>query len=327
MGEFIMRNIFSILILLLTCINANPSASSVEKTVIVKRTVTTAEEKDQRLAFFHELFTALGVKVEPTYEAMNAYAQENWLRKSDQERWDMKASQYEDKFEIIRPTLKKLGMIDRIDPSISNPDYACILGATVYSMRYRMQHMLELIATNRFKPKKIIILTGDRPLDPVQEPSSILMDKKFIRNNWEAKSPLPLNESEAAKFVWDQLEKPLSIKDIPVVFITTPMIKKEGKLVRPTRANTIDSFLRTSPKAGSLVAFSNEIYPPYENEVMKLALINAGWFNKGGTLETVGKGFSPCGRGREVANILDTIARYIYSIRRVNKASEGKRTL
>lgn len=318
-----MRNIFSILILLpFICVNPTPLAATVEKTVIVKQTVTNPDEKDQRIDFFHELFTNLGIKVDRTYEAMNAYAQMNWLRKPDQERWDMKSSKYESKLITITPTLKKLGMIDRVDPSISNPDYACVLGATVPSMRYRMQHMLELMTAGSFKPKKIIILTGDRPLDPTQEPSSILMDKKFIRKNWVSKAPLPLNESEAAKFIWDQLDKPVSIKDIPVVFITTPMLNKDGKLVRPSRADTMDSFIKTSPKPGSIVAFSNEIYAPYENEVMKLSLMNARWFKKGGTLETVGKGFTHKGRGREVANILDNVARYLYAILQVKKASE-----
>lgn len=319
-----MHNIFLILILVFTSINTTInttiSASSVEKRASVKKTDIKTEVKDQRLLLLHELFTTLGVKVNRTYEAMNAYAQANWLRKPGQERWHIEKQAYHPNLNQIIPILQKLGMIDRIDPSIDKPDYAWVLGATVYRMRTRMQHVIELISAGRFKPKQIIVLVGDRPLDPVQESPTVLMDKKFIRSSWECLEALPTTEYEASKWVWDQLPKPECIKDIPITFLRTPMLEKNGKIVRPTTADTVEQWIKTSPSPGSIVAFSNNPYVVYQHETMKPSLIKAGWFKAGGTLETVGTECTLEDGDKETGPLLDNVARYIYSILQVEKA-------
>ncbi|MDP3641367.1 MAG: hypothetical protein Q8R43_02910, partial [Alphaproteobacteria bacterium] len=183
--------------------------------------ITKQVQLNKRLTTLHELFTLLGIKVDPTYAAMNAYAQAHWLRKPGQERWHMDTSSHQPKANLIIGSLKQLGMIDRVDPSIQTPDYALVLGATVYRMRTRMQHMIELIDAGTFFPKKIVILTGNRPLDPIQEPESLLLDNTFIRSDWQCTESLPTNESEAAKFVWNQLYKSDQVKNIPIVFAAT----------------------------------------------------------------------------------------------------------
>jgi hypothetical protein len=178
--------------------------------------------------------------------------------------------------------------------------------------------MLELIEANTFLPKEIIILTGERPLDSKQEPEHLLLDKKSIRPDWQWDHKLPKNESEAAVFIWDQLPKPASIKGIPVIFISTPMLEKNGKIVRPTTVDTLETWLSTSPNPGSIVAFSDNPYIPYQHETMKPTLIKANWFKNGGTLETVGLAYTF--RDKEnVATLLDNVARYIYSILQVQK--------
>lgn len=315
-----MRNIFLIILICISSLHFNNSSYLFARVTTVTKNTPATQQHDQRLIVLHELFTALGIKVAPTYEAMNAYAQANWLRKPHQERWDMEKLAHHPNIDQIIPILQKLGMIDRVDPSIYEPDYACILGATVYRMRTRMQHMLELISAGRFKPKQIVVLTGDRPLDPLQEPPSVLMDKKFIRSDWECFTSLPTIESEAAKFVWDQLPKPDCIKEIPIRFINTPMLEKSGKIVRSTTPDTINTWLKTSPKPGSIVAFSNNPYMVYQHETIKPSLIKAGWFKAGGTLETVGTECTSEDDDKEVAPLLDNVARYIYSIIQVEKA-------
>jgi hypothetical protein len=204
----------------------------------------------------------------------------------------MDTSIYQSQTNRIVASLKKLGMIDRIDPSIQTSDYAMVLGATVYRMRTRMQHMIELIDTGTFTPKQIVILTGDRSLDPTQEPESLLLDKTFIRGDWCPES-LPTNESEAAKFVWNQLQKSDRVKNIPIVFVTTPMLEKNGKIVRPTIVDTLETWLKTSPNIGSIIAFSDNPHTQYQQETMKPTLIKSGWFKHNDTLETVGLAFTP----------------------------------
>jgi hypothetical protein len=76
-----MRNIFSIIFTfiitahfgMLHTVAARPSKQAKQATHPI--------QQDKRLKTLHELFTILGVKVDPTYEAMNAYAQAHWLRK------------------------------------------------------------------------------------------------------------------------------------------------------------------------------------------------------------------------------------------------------
>lgn len=321
-----MYNFLIITLLFITSVYSNATSSLTKSPVSPATTqLSTSKEHDLRLEALYELFTTLGIKIDKTYSAMNAYAQAHWLRKPNQERWHMETSQHQDKLDMLIPSLKRLGMIDRVDPTNYTPDYAVVLGATVHRMRTRMQHMLELIKDGHFKPKKIVFLTGERPLDPTQEPQSILFDKTFIRAGWQLSGPLPTNESEAAKFIWNQLPKPDCIKDIEIIFVSTPMIQKGNKKVRPTTPDTINTWFTPMPGSGiqapypgSIVAFSNNPYVPYQNETMKPPLIKARWFKKGGTLETVG---TAAKNPLDVANLLDNTARYIYSILQVEKLS------
>ena len=312
-----MRNIISAISITICLGMVN---TVVARTSTQAKQITRQVQHDKRLTTLHELFTTLGIKVDPTYEAMNTYAQAHWLRKPEQERWQMETSTHQSQADKIIASLKKLDMIDRIDPSIRRPDYAMVLGATVYRMRTRMQHMIDMINSGSFSPKQIIILTGDRPLDPIQEPESLLLDKTFIRSDWQCPESLPTNESEAARFVWNQLQRSDQVNKIPVAFVATPMLEKNGKLVRPTTVDTMETWLKTSPTVGSIVAFSDNPFAPYQNETMKPTLIKAAWFKHKGTLETVGLAFTPNDDDEKVANLLDNVARYIYSILQVEKA-------
>jgi hypothetical protein len=316
-----MRNIFLIILIGISSLYVNSVSYLFARTTSpINSTTSNTQKYDQRLNILHELFTTLGINVAPSYEAMNTYAQANWLRKPNQERWDMEKLSHHPNIDKIIPILQQLRMIERIDPSIYAPDYAVILGATVYRMRTRMQHMLELISAGRFKPKQIVVLTGDRPLDPIQESSTVLMDKKFIRSNWECFNSLPTTESEAAKLVWDQLPKPDCIQEIPITFLNTPMLDKNGKSVRPTTPDTLNSWLKTAPTPGTIIAFSNNPYILYQNETIKPILIKAGWFKAGGVLETVGTEFTSLTDDNVVPQLLDNVARYIYSIIQVEQA-------
>jgi hypothetical protein len=315
--RYIMKNILFIITAVMVTFFGNSHYSHAAPLSVASSSQST--QQDQRLQTLQELFELLGAKVEPNYPAMNAYAQEHWLRKAGQERWQMEMSAHQAKMKQIIAKLTKLGMIDRIDPTVANPDYAVVLGATTYRIRTRMQNMLELISAGKFMPKQIVVLTGERPLDPKFEPTDLLASRHAVRKDWIAPKTTPTNETEAAKFIWDQLEKPDSIKNIPIVFVSTPMLEKDGKPARPTTVDTLESWLKVSPKPGSIVAFSNNPYVAYQNETMKPTLIKAGWFKQGGTLETVGYAFSEKEDNDNVANLLDNVARYIYSILQVEK--------
>lgn len=280
-------------------------------------TLDAATEEETRLHHLHALFTTLGIKVEKSYDAMNAYAQANWLRKPGQERWHMEPSQHQAKLKAITPHLTALGFIHEALPTQNKPTYALLLGATVFRMRTRLQYLFNLIEAHDFKPAKIVFLVGERPLDPAVEPEAMLLDPAYIQTSWKLSGKLPATEAEAAKFIWDQIPKPKSVAAIPVEFISTPMLTKNGKTVRPTTVDTVNTWLATHPKPGAIVAISNNPYVPYQNETINPVLINANWFNLGGSLETVGEAASET---LDIASLLDNVARYIYSIIQTNAA-------
>lgn len=71
------------------------------------------------------------------------------------------------------------------------------------------------------------------------------------------------------------------------------MLEKNGKPARPTTVDTLETWLSTLPKPGSIVAFSDNPYILYQHETMKPTLIKANWLKNGGTLETVGLAYTP----------------------------------
>lgn len=276
---------------------------------------------DPQVFALHELFKALNIDIPPTLEAMNTYAQKNWLRKPGEERWQMGTSEYQAMAIKLEPVLKKIGVLDEVFPSRINTDYAIVLGAAVFRMRVRMQHLMHLVDTGKLIPKKIVVLTGDRPLDPNIEGEKELLDARFICKGWKCLEKLPSNESEAAQFVWKQLSKSRKVEQVPIQFVPTPMIQKGDKCVRPTAPDIIETWMRMSPELGHIVAISNNPYVLFQNKSMKAPLIKAGWFEGGGTLESVGAAST------EKSNIsvqLDNVARYMYSMLQTQKVAASR---
>lgn len=274
-------------------------------------------QKTSHLNHLHEIFKILGVKLDKSYTAMNNYAQTHWLRKKKQERWQMGTSKYDDKFQLVKPHLRAIGFIDDVKPKTKQPDHVLVLGATISRMRNRAQYLFHLVDTGQLTPKKITFLVSDRKLDKNIEPTSVLLDSKYIRHSWQKPLNLPKTESEAAKFIWNQLPKPACMKGIPVKFITTHTLIKKGHRSRPSTGDTINTWLKTKPKVGSIVAISNNPYVPYQYQTTKPILMRHAWFENGGTLEVVG---AKADSHLKMGPLLDNVARYIYSIIQTKKA-------
>lgn len=281
-----------------------------------------APQEDQRLNKLHAIFKTLGTDIKKTYEAMNAYAQANWLRKPGQERWHMSKSQHQNKLTAIKPHLEGLGFINAIEPTQQNPDHVLLLGASVFRMRSRLNYLFQLINAKKINTKKITFLVSERPLDPAIEPESLMLDKKHIRDGWVKPKTLPKTEAEAAKFIWEQMQKPKDANTLCVEFVTTPMLTKNGKKVRANTADTLHTWFQQSPKVGQVVAISNNPYVPYQYETIKPIFIKQGWLKQGGTLEVVGE---PASAELDVASLLDNVARYIYSILQTQKAQQAEK--
>jgi hypothetical protein len=260
-----------------------------------------------------EIFQVLNIPHDSTAQSLNAIAQKEFLRKPDQERWEM-PKKYEDKRVQLFPIFKKLGVLDAVLPSKKKYDYILIYGATVKGMQRRLAFLNQLWLQG-VRAEKIVFLTGERPLDPTIESAGAIFDpvpsEIVARPGWERPHKMPLTEAEAARILWDQIILADDLRTKEIFFISVPMIKdpETGKLIRPQTKHTIEAWLKTSPKAGICLAISSNPYVPYQHHTLLNILIKKGYVQKF-PLETVGPA---AGRDTSIAIHLDNIARWLYT--------------
>lgn len=61
---------------------------------------------------------------------------------------------------------KSLKMIDQVEPTLKNYENALVLGATIQSMRSRLQYLASLVDCYGIQIKNIYFLAGKRELNP-----------------------------------------------------------------------------------------------------------------------------------------------------------------
>lgn len=263
---------------------------------------------------FHSVFDALGIKVENTVEAMNQYAQDNFLRKPGEERWQMAQSQYEKKRHKLIPALKGLWLYQKVAPRVgAKYDYAVVLGATVPSMRKRLYFLQEAFEKYNITFGSVVFLVGQRPLSPDVESKDILFCAKdgLIRKDWVKSSELEVEtETDGAKLAWDQVISNSKLKKIPVIFVDTPMLA-DGK--RPTTGDTVKAWMSLGVKPGTMIAVSSNPHVPYQEMVLRNLLEEYDWFKRGGKLKTVGPSTD---KASQVGEMLDAFARYLFEYKK-----------
>lgn len=243
-----------------------------------------------------ELFKILELPVPATAKEMNEVAQKKFLRPKDKERWQM-----EDRFENKRVPLlrhfQKWGMIGAVAPRSKQYDAFLILGATVDTMRQRILY-LQAFWQKGARPKSIVFLCGDRPLD-------FSIEKEALKLKGS-----PKTEFEAATALWQSLIVEKDLREHPVHFIKVPLStnSKTGEKKRPNTRDTVLAFLATTPKAGKYLAFSNNPYIVYQDLVFRRVLEEKGLTGSNVYLETVG----PAAEEPKMSVLLDNIARSLY---------------
>lgn len=273
------------------------------------------------------VFYETGFHKPETLEALNEVGQEHFLRKSNAERWEMK-NKFEKilsqkKKEELRQLFKKLEMVDALYPQKENYDVVLILGATVPRMRQRIKS-LEDYWRKGMRAKKIVFLTGDRPLTAPNETKAHLIDQNDstiqFRPGWTAPETLPKTEAEGAQFAWNQVVSDNSLRNTDVEFISTPMIvnPETGETRRPNTADTVAQLLKEVDVKGNLLAISNNPYIAYQDLAVRKELLDHGVLNHI-SLETVG---SKSSDAVTVDHYLDSLARILYMLTKIEK--EGK---
>jgi len=116
------------------------------------------------------LLTALHIPHAPTKESINTACQQHLLRPAGLERWQIADPLASRRAELM-PYFKALGLCDAVTPprAISDYDYLIILGTTTEPVHELMEEVGRLLADAGRKKPQVVLLTGERPLDPSHE--------------------------------------------------------------------------------------------------------------------------------------------------------------
>lgn len=210
-----------------------------------------------------------------------------FIRPLGKERWEIDDIHEDNRLAILK-TFEKMGVLDALYPVDMHYDYGIVHGATLDRSQSRMLFLIEL-HNKGIKFDNIIVLSGKR----------ILTEDERKRLNYAAE-----NEYEMVKIVWSQLDIPEKLKQIPITFVDSPMIEKDGVVTRPTTGTTIKTWLKSNPKPGSALTISNQPFCEYQDSVTRTYLPRSF------QIETVG----PAADQDEIriSVLLDNLARWLY---------------
>jgi len=229
---------------------------------------------------YEELFAFFEIK-----ENIVEETQKKWLRKQGKERWEIDDLPEEQRTFVIE-WAEKEGIFKSWMPSRPFYEKAFILGASTPSLKTRIVFLKELWeGGTRFN--EIIILTGDRPLDPKID-------------EW---TDICKTETDAAHHAWEITELPQEMRALPVSFFSIPMRWENGIAKRPTTYDTIIGYVNKFPTPCSCIFISNQPHCGYQFAVIKHSLPQEFPF------DIAGKGTQQ----EHAAIILDMLARWIYA--------------
>jgi hypothetical protein len=162
-------------------------------------------------------------------------------------------NKYESEKENLRSLFEQLGLVNSIDQvSLKKYKYAIVPGGFIGAMCSRINYLKKFWEEGvRFE--KIIILTGQRDFvtDDYSMPSNVKCEKNDLHKT----------ESEAIKFVFDKIDLPADMKELPVTFVDTPKQKmKDGSLRQPFTQDKIRDWSSTNPEPGDCLVVCNQPY-------------------------------------------------------------------
>lgn len=236
--------------------------------------------------------------------------QKNWLRKPNQERCDIKNKL---DFKKFKPLLKTLGLYDEVTPSQASYDYCLVLGSFASCIVKRYKKLINLIDNDIITVKNIVLLGSNRPLNTkVGESLPDLqkyIEQQEISFNTKTfkKGDAPKTEFEIMYYIFNHINMPENIKNIPVIYINAQGLTEEnGTFKRATTADTVHAFLQEVHNPGKCLAISNQPYTTYQQLVLQDFLDN---------VETCGT----TAHEKTVEKYLDTLARCLYQLHNSKK--------
>jgi hypothetical protein len=256
-------------LLFLLCLTASLSAGSLQE-----RTLSCKSLRD--------LASSLGI---PPDADLLQETQKRWLRPKDQERFELSARLSPREKNLVLSFAKQEHFLRDWEPKEQTYDTAFILGGTISSMRKRILYLKSLWEKGvRFQ--KIVLLTGKRPLDPKIESD--------LKNCFD--------ESDAALFLWNEMDLPSELKQLELLRIAVPM----NGSIRPNTEDTLLAYLLVDPSPCKALFISSQPICYYQYWVVNTTLPSSFDFDLVGPAST----FEEYPAAEEV--ILDSLARAIY---------------
>ena len=248
-----------------------------------------------------KLLELTGVQHDGTLSDVVQKTQDQWLRKPNQERWDMEKYASENEYEI-RQQFDSLGMNKGLIPKYQEYDYAIILGALFGRITLRLQYAIDLWQQGiRFK--RLVFLGGARPVVESQGENKQKFMEFFGLDSLDDEA-VPKTEAEIMKFVYQYTAMPEEMRSLPVTFINASMVQQDdGSLKRPTTDDIIADWLQTKPSVGKCLFFSNQPYVGFQHAVVKT------YMPRSFQVETIGTEANPT---LNVGVVLDNVARWLY---------------
>lgn len=219
--------------------------------------------------------------------------QKHWYQAKDQgkERWQISEVSDEHRTLAIQ-WAQENAMFEPWEPAKEHYDSALILGSSTTLMRERLKYLVSLW-NKGIRFGEVVWLTGDRPLEAK-------IDHLCDRCS---------NESEGARWLWEEFSLPEEMRQLSVHFVAVPMKLIHNEAKRPNTRDTIIAWMDTKPDAKSALFVSSQPFCGYQHAVIEGALANNIDF------DVVGQGVNPDFAKHHPSTgaiILDTAAKWLY---------------
>ncbi|MCL6269092.1 YdcF family protein [Sansalvadorimonas sp. 2012CJ34-2] len=192
-----------------------------------------------------------------------------WGRAPGQERWQLKdVTLPPEKHKQVMAVLEEFRLIKPWRPQHETYDYGVLPGATLTSMKARLEWLAQLWKEGiRFS--KLIVLTGQRPLTPSIDHFPEIMTTIAPDSGVNFNDPKiqPMHETEAARLLLAFFPLPKGMDKVPVVYIDSPRQWRGNNWERSHTGDTVDEWLKHNPKPGKTLVVSNQPSAHYQEAV------------------------------------------------------------
>lgn len=244
-----------------------------------------------------ELANLLEIRWDFTIPSVNAYMQQNFLRRPTEERYSVSAGKFEALWSDALPIFDKLNLVSAIAPERKHYAYLIFNGQSIPMMRNQIKYILEQ-EKNGLTFDSIYFLCGDRPLIREIDGEDPLFSS--VQTESEAAQKLMMEYFSDSLHTWKIIAAPMNA---------------DGH--RPNTRDTVQTWLAVEAIVpGSILMVSNNPFISYQYETLYNALLAIEWFQRGGSLDACGDTVIWNYANRfenRMAIMLDNLARLFYT--------------